>query len=457
MPISQMERADISPDHPVAIRSESKIPFSQFYDDVAHNAARLRAKNCRTGALFCEDSYWFLVGFQALCHAGATIIIPSNTQPQSLKALSENCEKFVTDQISGDALNFLLESAETGQADAELFDSPQTEIFFFTSGSTAAPKKIRRTVQQLEQEVRMVSEVLPEIAAGTLVSATVPHHHVYGLIFRILWPFSSGHPFSATTHEVWETLLNEIEAGGAIITSPAHLSRLAGIDAIPPALTPGFILSAGAILPREAAYDASRVLGRWPTEIFGSTETGACAIRQAEIAEAPWQGLPGVKFDVTEDELLKIQSPAVADRHWVETADIVTLLSDEQFSFKGRADHIVKIEGKRVSLPEIESHLSQLSWVEAAATLIVETPRQQLGAVVICSVAGRKKLLEMGAFRFSRLLRRELSQMQEAAGLPRVWRFVESLPSNNMGKRSKEDLAALFTEGVLHGERQNHY
>ena len=78
--------------------------------------------------------------------------------------------------------------------------------------------------------------------------------------------------------------------------------------------------------------------------------------------------------------------------------------------------------------------------------MMVETPRNCLGAVVVASHAGKEKLMEMGEFRFSRLLRRELAHTQEPAGLPRLWRFVQSLPVGDMGKRKDRDLADLFLE-----------
>ena len=64
----------------------------------------------------------------------------------------------------------------------------------------------------------------------------------------------------------------------------------------------------------------------------------------------------------------------------------------------------------------------------------------------MASQAGRERMNEMGTFRFSRLLRRELAHSQEPAGLPRLWRFVGALPVGDMGKRNKQDLADLFLE-----------
>lgn len=444
--ISQLLATGRAPEHPVALRAGSSVSFFQFGADVAHNAARLRAATCRTGAPLCRDGYWFMVGFLALCHAGAAIIIPSNTQPGTVASLSrERCLLLVDPGTEG-ADGFQLEEGGPDSWRLEPFDASKIGIDFFTSGSTGAPKRITRTVRLLEQEVNIVSAALDSAPVEGLVSGMVPYHHVYGMIFRLLWPLSCGRPFSSTTHEVWETLLDELEPDGVLVTSPAHLSRLSGVDAVSPSRIPGLILSAGAPLPYDAACDAARLLGIYPTEIFGSTETGACGIRQTKESASPWRPLPGVQFGLTAGGTLKVRSPAVASEAWTETADLVDLLPDGGFQFRGRADRIVKIEGKRVSLPGVENDLSRLPWVDSAAVIMVEHPRACLGAAIVVSRDGKEKLAELGEFRFSRLLRRELTRTQEPAGLPRRWRFVRSLPVGDMGKRKNKDLANLFVE-----------
>ena len=55
-------------------------------------------------------------------------------------------------------------------------------------------------------------------------------------------------------------VLDELEPDGVLVTSPAHLSRLAGIDAVASTRKPGLILSAGAPLPQEAVRDSARLL-----------------------------------------------------------------------------------------------------------------------------------------------------------------------------------------------------
>ena len=95
------------------------------------------------------------------------------------------------------------------------------------------------------------------------------------------------------------------------------------------------------------------------------------------------------------------------------------------FSSKGRADRIVKIEGRRVSLAELERAIKRLRWVSDAAVATVPPAETALGAIVVLSAEGEAALTRHGKFRFERMLRRELAQTHEPASLPRRWRFVQ--------------------------------
>jgi acyl-coenzyme A synthetase/AMP-(fatty) acid ligase len=57
---------------------------------------------------------------------------------------------------------------------------------------------------------------------------------------------------------------------------------------------------------------------------------------------------------------------------------------------------------------------------------------------------GGERLTALGAFRFGRLLRKALSDHHEPAATPRLWRFVDELPTAELGKRRDADIRTLF-------------
>jgi len=438
----------------VAESGATVIDFARFHADVSANAFRLRQLGCRRGLLVTNDSYWGAVGLFALMHAGAEVVLPQNSQPGTLAAISDAWDLLVCDRPpdhGGVAL--VLEIGGQGAADALAALDPATPLSFFTSGSTGAPKRVAKTLAHLDREAEAVDAVLGSIVPpGVRVRATVTHQHVYGLTFRLCWPLASGRPFTSLSNEYWETALAVLERDEALITSPAHLTRLAGIAPLPPAKHPSLVLSAGAPLAEEAAEVARVIFGVPVTEIFGSTETGAIAWRRRDRAEATWRPLPGVAIATSPDGLLCVRAPHVpGDEH--VSSDRVHIEADGGFRFRGRNDSIVKIEGKRVSLLELEEHLRRLPLVADAAVVVLDEAAGQLASAVVPSPAGAAVLAEIGAFRFGRRLRRALAETQEPAGLPRRWRFVDALPSGPLGKRRTPDIIGLFRESKLASSR----
>ncbi len=433
------------PTTPVAESGNTVMDFARFHADVAANTLRLRQLGCRRGLLVTKDSYWGAVGLFALMNAGAEVIMPQNSQPGTLAAISDAWDVLVCDgPLEPGGAAFVLETGGQGAGDALSALDPLTPLSFFTSGSTGAPKRVAKTLAHLEREAEAVDAALgTTVPRGARVRSTVTHQHVYGLTFRLCWPLASGRPFTSITGEYWETALAALDGDEALITSPAHLTRLAGIAPLPPARRPSLVLSAGAPLAEGAAEAAAAVFGVPVTEIFGSTETGAIAWRRRDRADGVWRALPGVAVESSPDGLLYVRAPHVPGGEH-SGSDRVEIEADGGFRFLGRTDSIVKIEGQRVSLPALEEQLRRLVWVADAAVVLLDESPAQLAAAVVPSAAGAAVLAEIGAFRFCRRLRRALTDMQDPAGLPRRWRVVDALPSGALGKRRASDILRLF-------------
>lgn len=425
-------------EHPVAVSGAHTIPFARFRADVASLASRLRADGCRSAGLWCEDGYAFVIGLLGIAYAGATAVIPPSTQSVMLSGLSGCWDHLVSDDsMLAGRVEPVTAAPDPGPLAA--IDVDGCALDFFTSGTTAEPKRVRRTLGQIEREVLAIEALVGSSGLGT-ARATVSHQHVYGLAFKLLWPLTAGRPFATRSHEVWETLLPELREGDVLVSSPAHLGRLGGIDGI---WRPALVLSAGAPLPDSAAKETSRLFGISPTEIYGSTETGAVAHRRASAENVPWVPLPGVEVTQRENSCLQLRSPWVDGVH--DSEDVISF-RDGGFELHGRADRVVKVEGKRVSLPAVEAALARLSEVREAAVVMLTGERDQLAVAVELSPEGSVLRDRLGDFRLSRLLRSRLAAELEPLGRPRCWRFVDAIPTAAMGKRPDAIVATLFNE-----------
>ena len=124
--------------------------------------------------------------------------------------------------------------------------------------------------------------------------------------------------------------------------------------------------------------------------------------------------------------------------------DAVELLPDGRFFLLGRLDRTVKIEERRLSLPDMEARLATHPWVTAVALVAVTGRRQSVGAVVILNEQGRQQLAVVGRREATLILRKHLAAFFEPVLLPRRWTFQDQLPINERGKLTHASLNAVF-------------
>lgn len=430
-------------EHPLVQRADGVTTAGALAGQAASLAAMLRGRGGGDVLLFCDDAGHFLAGLLGALAAGRQVRLPGHAAPDYLREIAGPGTLLVTDVVglADDAI--LLTGLNGGGATG--LDAGAGTIAFFTSGSTGQPKLVTKDLSQLTAEVEVLGRLWGH-PAGPFVG-TVSHQHIYGLLFRVLWPLASGATLHGPRIDNWESLVPLLVPGSVLVSSPAHLTRL------PATLTAAVhqrqIFSSGAPLPALAAAAAFDRLGTWPTEVLGSTETGGIAWRRQTAADCPWTAFPGIALRAPAGEgegagLLEVQSPFTGDPGFVPMGDRAHILADGRFTLAGRADRIVKVEGKRVSLPRIEEALLALPGVRQAAAVDLTARKGALGAAVVLDEKGAAELARLGSFRYSRSLRRSLSARLESMERPKFWRFVDRLPENAEGKRTMGALRALF-------------
>jgi acyl-coenzyme A synthetase/AMP-(fatty) acid ligase len=307
---------------------------------------------------------------------------------------------------------------------------------------------VSRDLAQVDAELAILERTFGHLLPAGPMIGTVPHQHIYGCLFRILWPLAAGRPFLCDPVGDPAGFRRGLALPGpaALVASPAHLSRLPRLlDLEALAVPPGVIFSSGG--PLDAA-DAALWRRRVPggvVEIYGSTETGGVAWRNqgADPASADWTPFADVAVAFSAGALV-VTSFRAGSRP-LRLEDAAEPAPDGRFHLLGRLDRILKLEEKRISLPELERALEAQPWVARAAVVLLEGARPTLGAVVVLkpSAPVERALLV-------RTLRAHLAQRFEGSALPRRWRFPEELPSDARGKLTPGALARLF-QPVLPG------
>jgi len=290
------------------------------------------------------------------------------------------------------------------------------------------------------------------------VFATASHQHIYGLLFRVIWPLAFGRAFQSETLLHTQELLPRMAASGSavLVTTPVHLRRLAASSRLRDLRgVCRAVYSSGGPLDPETAMTVAEQLGAAPVEIFGSTETGGIAVRRRDLDGDVWQPLPGVEVHRREtDGRLEVTSPFVSvgdegadGRARTVLGDRIEPVAGGGFVLLGRADRVVKVGEKRLSLPEMERVLGTHPGAAEAALLVLEQAgERRVHAVVAPSEEGRAVLDRGGRRQFRSALTRHLAERFDPVLLPRAWRFVDALPRDAQDKIPQSALRSLFGE-----------
>lgn len=433
VPIAQVFARERADDSVVGWRAGAPVTWSDFRARVAALAAQVDAD----AVLACEKPLNFLAALLALWAKKRTALVPPSLQPAAVSA------------VAGDLIRDADVEGATGSAELSLPPAAQCRLALYTSGSSGAPKRVDKTLAQLDRELENLHALWGSVLAQSAVLSTVPHHHIYGLLFRLLWPLAAGRPADeATSVDPIELRAAAARRGRHVLVStPAHLSRFPELLSLAQWHKPEMIFSSGGPLAAPTAALYRVAFGAAPVEVFGSTETGGVAWRRRDGAadEEAWRPFDGIAVSIDAEGALVLDSVYLPARDW-RMDDAATLLGDGRFVLRGRLDRVVKIEGKRLSLPELEQRLQAHEWVQTAAAVPLPAPRR-LGVVVVPTREGAAALERLGARAMGEALRRHLAPLFDATLLPKRFRFVGALPVSDRGKVVPQALAQLFARG----------
>ncbi|MDR2015007.1 MAG: AMP-binding protein [Azoarcus sp.] len=445
LPLLPPPLVSASPDAIAFYRNMAPVAYAALRADLLAARRALRRLDVPEIVLHDADAYVFLVWLIACWQNGQTALLAANDLPATHAFLSlpwvGRCNDSALPDWSGD--NVSDDVAFTGPPPR--FDCPG--MVFFTSGSSGAPNRVFKTPEQLYREATLLQQVFGgTLPAGTRFAGTVPHHHMFGLPFRLIWPLWAGYPIICEPF-LYPEELGRLKAGPhVLISSPPTLKRVAQLENFS---SPASILatfSAGSPLHDSVAAICETRLATRMIEIYGSTETGSVVHRIAP--GGAWREQPGVTLALDERGCLRLRSPLLPDDDWFQTQD-TAVLDDNGWRLTGRADRVAKIEGRRVALDALETALLALPEVAEARTAPLYRERDEIVAAVVLSDSGCAQLRTLGKTKFDRLLRQRLSSLLDRAALPRRWRYLSALPYTAMGKVTAADIVRLFERQAL--------
>jgi len=443
----------------IAWRGEQPVSNQVFQTRISLWRTLLERTPGHKFALYHRDSLEFASALFGAWLAGKIIYLPNNILPDTCARLNYILDGYLG-EFPSECSPLMPENIDQLLIQNQALIKDYMALVIYTSGSTGEPQAVQKNLSQLFTEISILETMFNHIIGDekTEIISTVSHEHIYGLLFKLLWPLVTGRVIHAQNKMFLEELVPLINFRDCIlISSPAHLKRFSNYANLNLTKSSHYIraiFSSASPLSIDTAYNIKNIFGKAPIEIYGSTETGGIAWRQRdEQSDESWKPLPGIEWRISSENsknnLLEISSQYLQDNNWFRTTDIVFASSNyhRQFLLHGRADRIVKLEGKRISLNAIENRLLLSPLIIEARVLMLDVNnRQRIAAFVVLSTDGWKTLQNLNKNALNKYLRDFLTDSVERIALPRIWRYLSILPVNTQGKTTHAELIALLED-----------
>lgn len=415
------------------------------------------SSDIKTVAICVEDAFLFTVAFASSLYAKKIPVLLGTSDPNTVDDIKNKCDLVITDNdsTSDEIQVFDIRVLLTANPVKELSDIPSvnkdaaltpvlddfSKIIFYTSGSTGKAKRIEKSLDNMQQEALRVQLKSPELDSleNKLLLATVPPFHLYGLTFRIFMPLLRHIPFYTQLTHYTEELCAKTE-NIILVSSPAFLKRI-DKNLVCPNIS--FTLSAGSPLKDDVAKDFFAWSNCPVTEIYGSTETNVIGFRKAKGEAELFTTFDDVYLK-KENSGIVLYSPMIDKKFKL---DDNLEFEDERFKVIGRVDKIIKIEEKRVSLTQIENLVKQFCEVTDVVALPIDKRNRTFIGLVIAVNNGTTTYSDTEKrHQFVTSIKNTLKKHIPYVAMPRYVRIVNTISTNEMGKKITAALRELFND-----------
>lgn len=429
------------------------ITFSKFRDDVARYAQHFASVDASDVVLYVpNDIYKFCVYLLGLLFSNHNVILPSILTGQNMPSLSDH--PLVTNQsdtLSSFGKHISTQTSADRQSNWTFCNPDDRKIHFFTSGSTGTPKQITKTFKMLSDEVFHHTEHMSTaISARPTLVASIAPHHMYGILWRFLFPIYAGIPIDIDLIFTPEELIAKQSKYDHIlfVTTPSFLDGISKYQAqYSFASNIIDIVTSGSMLSPATSSTAHKIFGVSPIEIYGSTETGGIASRR-QASGYTWRKFDWVHIDTDPSNQIIVNSPCSYQNPYT-MSDIIDRIDDCHFILHGRTDRIIKVAEERISLPEMEEHLNTHPYIEKSYLCPLHSAnRTTVAAIISLTPSGCEHLVTVGRIAFISEIKRHLGNIVPAVGLPRRFRIVHKIPTNPQGKVLKSDINAILSDRI---------
>ncbi|MGW1000783.1 acyl-CoA synthetase [Streptomyces sp. NPDC002520] len=346
-------------------------------------------------------------------------------------------------------------------------------LIVYTSGTTGPPKGAVIPRRALAATLDALADAWQWTGQDVLVHG-LPLFHVHGLVLGTLGPLRRGGSVRHLGRFSTEGVARELNEGATMLFGvPTMYHRIAEDLPDDPGLAKALagarlLVSGSAALPVHDHERIAAATGRRVIERYGMTETLMnTSVRADGEARAGTVGvpLPGVELRLVEEDgteiaaydgesvgEIQVRGPNLFTEYlnrpdataaaftadgWFRTGDMAVRESDGYVRIVGRkATDLIKSGGYKIGAGEIENALLEHPGVREAA--VTGEPDADLGERIVAWIVPADAQAPPAAEKLADHVARRLAPHKR----PRVVRYLDALPRNDMGKIMKRALVA---------------
>ncbi|WP_052704175.1 non-ribosomal peptide synthetase [Vibrio nigripulchritudo] len=421
------QRVLLSKDNNAVVFNNQAISFSQL-EEKANKLANLlissQIKPQNRVAILLDRSIDTIVSMLAILKVGATYIpIDLNYPSSRIEYMLEDsqCHAALVDESGLECMNaisvqsdFCVVRASECEAISSGFDAYTSQpsdlaYIIYTSGSTGKPKGVCVTHQNLLNFNAGMQESIGLDSVASIASLTTVCFDIFVLesIVALLQGLSI-HLVSDDQRKSATALAQVTESVDALQITPSHLTLLMEDPRFTAALSKlNLLLIGGEALPQPLLEKLQSATSARLFNMYGPTETTvwscvqelthrsqvdiglpilntqvyllneeAQPVEEGEVGELCITGM-GVSAGYWKKPELTAQSfvqhPLVPNGKLYKTGDLGVRQLDGSYQCLGRKDHQVKVNGHRIELGDIESHILAVSGVQQVGVVLSQT------------------------------------------------------------------------------------
>lgn len=387
-------------------------------------AGGLQQRGVRRVAVHLEDAAELAQALLGAWQAGVSVLLPADLQAQTRLRWDSQVDLWIT-------------QSEELQDRTPILCLQRNWIWTSASSACAPrapaanPNGSTKSLRQMANEVQALEQLWGADLGDACIIASVAAQHIYGLLFRVLWPLCAGRSFVRKQLAFPEDMQRASREHAALPdASPALLKRMAdNLDW--PALSSVRRVFSWRCPARRSSPDAVRTPG--PVADRDPRQLRNRRYRLASGA-TPVAALADVQLSQSSDGALIIASSYLPKGHVEHTADAARIEADGRFELLEVLGSHRQPRRETYFPATLEQALVSHDWVAEARLGVVHDKRASLGALLVLSASGLFALREQGRRAPDSHPAPALESARGSRGLAAPLAFAAPVTTNSQGK-----------------------